>query len=229
MMVPLRVWLGAVWVFEGVMKIVEGWLQKPMLDSFFGGANSWFDSLLGRIDPAAVDAVSSATTEVADAVASASTEVAAAVNTGTVIFDWNLGLFEMIFVSGTELAKSTISDFAFKLQVPFVDWIVENMVLSSDAMTMFMQGFIVVLQILIGLGLMGGCFTFLSAAVSLVLQAMFVTTTGLYLNTFWMIFAGLAVMFNGGRSIGIDYYLMPWLKSKWKKVKWARKWYLYND
>ena len=229
MMVPLRVWLGAVWVFEGVMKIVEGWLQKPMIDGFFGGANSWFDSLLGRIDPAAVDAVSSATTEVADAVASASTEVAAAVNTGTVIFDWNLGLFEMIFVSGTELAKSTISDFAFKLQVPFVDWIVENMVLSSDAMTMFMQGFIVILQILIGLGLMGGCFTFLSAAVSLVLQAMFVTTTGLYLNTFWMIFAGLAVMFGGGRSIGIDYYLMPWLKKQWKQVKWARKWYLYND
>jgi len=240
MMVPLRVWLGAVWVFEGVMKIVEGWLQKPMLEGFFGGANSWFDSLLGRIDPNAINAVSSATTEVADAVASstvqaadavasASTAVAGAAPAGTVIFDWNLKLFELIFVSGTDLAKATISDLAFKIQVPFVDWIVENMVLSSDAMTMFMQGFIVVLQILIGLGLMGGCFTFLSAAVSLVLQAMFVTTTGLYLNTFWMIFAGLAVMFGGGRSIGIDYYLMPWLKSKWKKVKWARKWYLYND
>ncbi|RKM61200.1 pyridine nucleotide-disulfide oxidoreductase [Butyrivibrio sp. CB08] len=229
MMVPLRVWLGAVWVFEGVMKIVEGWLQKPMLEGFFGGANSWFDSLLGRVSPTAVDAVSAATTEVADAVASASTEVAAAAPAGTVIFDWNLGLFEMIFVSGTDLAKSTISDFAFKIQVPFVDWIVENIVLSSDAMTMFMQGLIVILQILIGLGLMAGCFTFLSAGVSLVLQAMFVTTTGLYLNTFWMIFAGLAVMFGGGRSIGLDYYLMPWLKSKWKKVKWARKWYLYND
>lgn len=240
MMVPLRVWLGAVWVFEGVMKIVEGWLNKPMLECFFGGANSWFDSLLGRIDPNAINAVSSATTEVADAVASstvqaadavasASTAVAAAAPSGTVIFDWNLKLFELIFVSGTDLAKATISDLAFKIQVPFVDWIVENMVLSSDAMTMFMQGFIVVLQILIGLGLMGGCFTFLSAAVSLVLQAMFVTTTGLYLNTFWMIFAGLAVMFGGGRSIGIDYYLMPWLKKQWKKVKWARKWYLYND
>ena len=229
MMVPLRVWLGAVWVFEGVMKIVEGWLKKPMLEGFFGGANTWFDTLLGRIDPAAINAVSSATTEAADAVASASTEVAAAVNTGTVLFDWNLGLFEMIFVTAKDLATSTISDFAFKIQVPFVDWIVENMVLSSDGMTMFMQGFIVVLQILIGLGLMGGCFTFLSAGVSLVLQAMFVTTTGLYLNTFWMIFAGLAVMFNGGKSIGIDYYLMPWLKSKWKKVRWARKWYLYND
>ncbi|MBQ5376863.1 MAG: FAD-dependent oxidoreductase, partial [Lachnospiraceae bacterium] len=236
MLVPLRLWLGAVWVYEGVMKIVEGWLTKPMLSGFFGGANSWFDSLLGRIDPAAADAVASASTEVAeaaDAVASASTAVAgaadAAVQTGTVIFDWNFKLFETILVSGKALAESTISDIAFKIQVPFVDWFVENVVLGTDTMTMFMQIFIVVLQILIGLGLMGGCFTFLSAIVSLVLQVMFVTTTGLYLNTFWMIFAGLALVFGGGYTLGIDYYLMPFLKKKWQKVKWARKWYLYND
>ncbi|MBR4706867.1 MAG: pyridine nucleotide-disulfide oxidoreductase, partial [Pseudobutyrivibrio sp.] len=230
MLVLLRVWLGAVWVFEGVMKIVEGWLETPMLAGFFGGANSWFDSLLGRIDPAAVDAAASASTEVVDAAASASTAVAdAAVSAGTVIFDWNLKLFELILVSGTELAKSTITDIAFKIQVPFVDWFVENVVLASDGMQMFMQIVIVILQILIGLGLMGGCFTFLSAGVSLVLQAMFVTTTGLYLNTFWMIFAGIAVLIGGGYTFGIDYYLMPFLKEKWKKVKWARKWYLYNE
>ena len=230
MLVLLRVWLGAVWVFEGVMKIVEGWLETPMLAGFFGGANSWFDSLLGRIDPAAVDAAASASTEAVDTVASASTAVAdAAVSAGTVIFDWNLKLFELILVSGTELAKSTITDIAFKIQVPFVDWFVENVVLASDGMQMFMQIVIVILQILIGLGLMGGCFTFLSAGVSLVLQAMFVTTTGLYLNTFWMIFAGIAVLIGGGYTFGIDYYLMPFLKEKWKKVKWARKWYLYNE
>ncbi len=230
MLVLLRVWLGAVWVFEGVMKIVEGWLETPMLSGFFGGANSWFDTLLGRIDPAAVDAAASASTEVVDAAASASTAVAdAAVSTGTVIFDWNLKLFELILVSGTELAKSTITDIAFKIQVPFVDWFVENAVLASDGMQMFMQIVIVILQILIGLGLMGGCFTFLSAGISLVLQAMFVTTTGLYLNTFWMIFAGIAVLIGGGYTFGIDYYLMPFLKEKWKKVKWARKWYLYNE
>ncbi len=258
MLVPLRIWLGAVWVFEGVMKILEGWLTTPMLSGFFGGANSWFDSLLGRVDPAAADAVASASagaaaaadavasastgaaaaadavasasTGAVDAVASASTAVAdAAVSAGTVIFDWNFKLFETILVSGTELAHSTISDIAFKIQVPFVDWFVENVVLASDGMQMFMQILIVVLQILIGLGLIGGCFTFLSAGVSLVLQAMFVTTTGLYLNTFWMIFAGLALLFGGGYTLGIDYYLMPFLKKHWKKVKWARKWYLYND
>lgn len=236
MLVPLRLWLGAVWVYEGVMKVVEGWLDKPMLSGFFGGANTWFDTLLGRIDPAAVDAVASASTEAAgaaDAVASASTAVAGAadavVSTGTVIFDWNFKLFETILVSGVDLAESTVSDIAFKLQVPFVDWFVTNVVLASDGMQMFMQIVIVILQILIGLGLMGGCFTFLSAGVSLVLQAMFVTTTGLYLNTFWMIFAGIALLFGGGYTLGIDYYLMPFLKKKWQNVKWARKWYLYND
>ena len=230
MLVPLRLWVGAVWVYEGVMKILEGWFEKPMLTGFFGGANTWFDTLLGRIDPAAADAVASASTEAVDAVASASTAVAdVAVQTGTVIFDWNFKLFETILVSGTDLASSTLSDIAFKIQVPFVDWLVNNVVLASDGMQMFMQIFIVIMEILIGLGLMGGCFTFLSAGVSLVLQAMFVTTTGLYLNTFWMIFAGIALLIGGGYTLGIDYYLMPFLKKNWQKVKWARKWYLYND
>ncbi|MBR6280944.1 MAG: NAD(P)/FAD-dependent oxidoreductase, partial [Lachnospiraceae bacterium] len=135
MLVPLRLWVGAVWVYEGVMKILEGWFEKPMLTGFFGGANTWFDTLLGRIDPAAADAVASASTEAVDAVASASTAVAdAAVQTGTVIFDWNFKLFETILVSGTDLASSTLSDIAFKIQVPFVDWFVNNVVLASDGM-----------------------------------------------------------------------------------------------
>ena len=65
LLVPLRVWLGAVWVFEAVMKIVEGWFQKPMLSEFFGGANAWYNSIIASyfgIAPAqSVDAVASAT------------------------------------------------------------------------------------------------------------------------------------------------------------------------
>jgi NADH dehydrogenase len=34
LLVLLRLWLGAVWVFEGVMKIAEGWFTKPMLTGF---------------------------------------------------------------------------------------------------------------------------------------------------------------------------------------------------
>ncbi|HWT75078.1 MAG TPA: NAD(P)/FAD-dependent oxidoreductase, partial [Mobilitalea sp.] len=61
LLVALRVWLGACWLFEGVMKIVEGWFNKPMLTGFFGGANSWYNSILGvtTAAPQSSDAVSS--------------------------------------------------------------------------------------------------------------------------------------------------------------------------
>ena len=58
---------------------------------------------------------------------------------------------------------------------------------------------------------------------------MFVMTTGLYLGTFWMIFAAIAVLIGGGRVFGLDYYAMPALKKGWKKVRWVKKWYLYHD
>jgi len=122
-----------------------------------------------------------------------------------------------------------LADIAFKLNVPLVNWFVDNVILSSGSMQVFMQGFIVVAEILIGLALIGGLFTFPASAFSIVLQFMFVCTTGLYLNTFWMIFAGIAVLIGAGRTFGLDYYVMPWLNKKWKKVRWVKKSYLYND
>jgi NADH dehydrogenase len=92
-----------------------------------------------------------------------------------------------------------------------------------------MQIFIVFAEILIGLGMMGGLFTTLSGLVSLVLLFMFACTTGLYLSSFWMIFAGIAILFGGGRIFGFDYYVMPALKRGWRKIGWVRKSYLYHD
>jgi len=58
---------------------------------------------------------------------------------------------------------------------------------------------------------------------------MFVCSTGLYLSTFWMIFAGIAVLIGAGRTIGLDYYAMPALKKGWKRLPIVRKLYIYND
>ena len=215
LLVPLRVWLGVVWLFEGIMKIVEGWFTGTKLTGFFGGANAWYDSIL---NPAVAqpDASSSATTAAADTVTkavhavsvyaahvvqltadatSSATQSAqgageaastAVQSVGHVIMNWNiLGLFKVIFVSGTQLAQSTLNDYAFKLDVPIMNWFVEKLILPYDGVQMFMQIFIVLAEILIGLALMGGLFTAPAAAVSLVLQFMFVCTTGLYLGTFW--------------------------------------------
>lgn len=250
---PLRVFLGAVWVFEGVKKILEGWFLTPKLTGFFKGANAWYDGILNGIPGGAVDgtsaataaavveqtvdAVSSATAAVgvaADAVSSATPAVEgaaeAAASVGTVIMNLNfLGLFRAIFVSGKELINSTLSDFALKLEVPLVNSFIDNLVLPSDSFQMFMQIFIVIAEILIGLALIGGLFTTPASAASLILQAMFVMTTGLYLSTFWMVFAAIALLIGAGRTLGLDYWVMPDLKRRWKNIGWVKKWYLYHD
>ncbi|MDD4699471.1 MAG: NAD(P)/FAD-dependent oxidoreductase [Oscillospiraceae bacterium] len=227
LLVPLRVWLGAVWVYEGVMKIIGGWFTDANLTTFFGGANSWFNSILNI---GTSDGTSGATGAVTDAVSSATgvvTEEAAAI--GTKIFDLNFGLFRAIFVSGEKLVDSTLADYAFKLDVPVMNWFIDKFILPYEGVQLFMQGFIVIAEILIGLALIGGLFSTPASAFSLVLQFMFVCTTGLFLGTFWMIFAAIAVLIGAGRTLGLDYYAMPFLKKYWRKLPLVRKWYIYHD
>ncbi len=270
LLVALRVWLGAVWVFEGVMKIVEGWFKGPKLTQFFGWADAFYDKILnpaaataapvdgataattaaadaavrvmstvgntaGKLIHLASDAVSGATASVAtDAATGATTAADAAAgavqHTGTILLNFDfLGLFKTIFVSGKDLADSKLADYAFRLDVPLMNWFLNKFVLPYDGMQLFMQYFIVIAEVLIGLALMGGLFTTPAAAFSLVLQFMFVCTTGVYLGTFWMIFAGIAVLIGAGRTFGLDYYAMPGLKKLWKKLPFVRKLYIYND
>ena len=259
LLVPLRVWLGAVWVFEGVMKIAEGWFKGAKLEGFFGGANSWYNSILNITTPGGTDAVSSATTAAATptpaadavtaasgvaadaasaaadvvtaasgAVADAAGAVAQAVGKVLLNIDF-LGIFKVIFVTGKDLTHSTISDYAFKLDIPAMNWFISTLIMPHEGIQTAMQIFIVISEILIGLALMGGLFTAPAAAFSLILNFMFVTTTGLYLNTFWMIFAAVAVLIGGGRTLGLDYYAMPGLKKLWKRIPLVRKLYIYND
>ncbi len=248
MLVALRVWLGAVWLFEGIMKIVEGWLKSPKLADFFGGADAWYDKILNGVakSPDGGDTVTGATeasvsfiqglsakaSNMVDTVSAATGDAAKAVaeKVGKVLINWDIfGWFQVYFVSGKELSHSTLNDYAFKINMPLMNWFTEKVILANNGVTMFFQIFIVVAEILIGLALIGGLFTTPASVFSLVLQVMFVLTTGLYLGTFWMIFAAIALLFGAGRTLGLDYYAMPYLKKHWKKVRWVRKSYLYND
>ncbi|SHI02251.1 NADH dehydrogenase [Sporobacter termitidis DSM 10068] len=221
--VPLRLWLGVAWLFEGIMKIVEGWFSAPKLSAFFGSATQWFNAILGagpQPTQAASDAVTSATGGLADTGAAA----------GRVLFDIDiLGLVRALFVSGKPPADATFADYAFKLDIPFVSWLVNSLVLSSDGMQLFLQTVIVLLEILIGLSLLGGLFTTPSSVVALVLMFMFATTTGLFLTNFWMVFSAVAFLWGAGSVFGLDYYTTPLLKKHWRRVGWVRRSYLYHD
>lgn len=211
LLVPLRVFLGAFWVYEGIKKVNEGWLQKPMLTPFFKGANDLFYSIIQAGTGGGGDAVSSAT--------AASQSTAAA---GTLLINWNiLGLFKIIVIQTT--------DIAIKFQVGLMDWFKDTVILSSGGSEIFFQTVIVYSEIIVGVLLIVGLFTTVSSLYSIVLQAMFVATTGLYLSTWWMIFAAVAVIFGGGSVFGLDYYAMPWLKEHYKNLKIVRKLYIYHD
>lgn len=250
LLVPVRVWLGGVWLFEGIKKVMEGWLDEPKLTGFFGGANAWYNSVLGITTDGASGATSSALPDwvaniaaatgawvasAADATSAATGEAEyaagdAAANVGTVILNWDIwGLLQIYFVSGKALIDSSLADLAFKINIPAMNWFLDSFVMPYDLVQIAMQAFIVFAEILIGLALIGGLFTTPAAAFSLILQMMFVTTTGLYLGTFWMIFAGIAVLVGAGGSLGLDYYVMPILKKDWKSIGFVRKWYLYHD
>ena len=209
LLVPLRVFLGFIWLLEGIKKVNEGWLESPMLVSFFRGANQFFDGIL--------DGTAAATG--ADAVASAT---GGAVAAGEALINWNiLGIFRVILVSA--------GDVAAKLQFVLMDWFVDNVIVANGNTQIFFQTVIVISEILIGLALIGGLFTFLASAYSLALEVMFVMTTGLYMGTWWMAFAAIAVLIGGGHVFGLDYYVIPALKKLWRKVPLARKLYIYHD
>jgi len=212
LLVPLRLFLGFIWVYEGIKKVTEGWLGTPKMSEFFLGARQWYDSLL--------------TGEVAAGATAAATPVAAATPAAgggaTILIDWTvMGIFRPLLIAAPEQA--------FLLQVFPMDWFLVNFVLPYDGVQLFMQVMIVTVEILIGLALLAGLFTTLSGAVSLVLQAMFLASTGLFMSTWWMIPASVAVMFGAGLVFGLDYYVSPWLKKKWRGVRFAKKWYLYHE
>jgi len=94
---------------------------------------------------------------------------------------------------------------------------------------MFFQYVVVISEILIGVLLVLGLFTFLASGYSMLLQALFLMSTGLYLGQWWMVFAAFALLIGSGRIFGLDYYVLPALKDRWRRGRLTRKWYLYHD
>jgi len=240
LLTPLRVVLGGFWIFEGVNKVFQGWLESPKLTGFLGSANDfWFNVKEGNLDAltaATGDDWGGGAEEVVDLfddlfggpaedlfvdVVSSATGAESAAE---VIINWDIfGLLQpmLIYLGYPENAAVTV-------KIPLLDKFMEFMI-ASDGVQMLLQSSIVIMEIVVGLALISGLFTTIVSCVSIVLQLMFFTTTGLYMSAWWMTPASIAMLFGAGQAFSLDYYVLPWLKTKWKNTKFARKWYLYHD
>lgn len=201
---PIRLFLGGMWLYEGIVKITEGWFQDAKLAQFLGLAS---------------DASSSAT-------------VAAAYTTRIdEIFSLKTGIFNFLLATENRVVDSTIVSAENLVRIDLfnfgdfnlVPWFLRNVVLANDGIAMFFQVLVVIMEIAIGLMLLGGAFTFLASLASVGLMMMFVTSTGLYQNTWWMFFASFATMAGAGRAFGLDYYLIPYLNNVWESYWKNRK------
>jgi NADH dehydrogenase len=165
-LVPLRVFLGVMWLIEGIKKIDEGWMSEAKMY--------------------ASDAVSAAS-------------------------EW--------VEPGAEAVKPLIEN------VPgIVQWGIDNIIAPN---AVFFQTGIVLAEIVFGLALIAGLFTFISAVVTVGLTVG-ITLTGMSdVSILWYFFGGIALISGAGTTFGLDYYVMPVLKKWWKNTKFARKSYLY--
>ena len=199
--VPLRMFLGAFWLYEGIVKITQGWLSSPRLAEFM---------IMSRGYETGNDVISAATSNAALRMDN--------------LLDINLKVGQLIIGNCSRLVegKTITTELFTKINILHFDsfnlvpWLVQHMTLSSDGGEMFFQIAITLAEVIIGLMLLGGFFTFPAAVVSMGLLAMFVTSTGLYMSTWWMVFASIVCMGGAGRGFGIDYYLIPWCTRVWE-------------
>jgi len=167
-LVPLRIWLGIMWLVSGIQKIQAGW---------FG---DW-----QRLGPGgATDATSSAS---------------------------------LISLIGENTPK-------------WYAWIVENIIYPNS---LLFQKLITITEIGLGLAFIFGVFTFIAALVSIGMNINFMLSTGLPatntgLPDLWYIAASIAMLAGAGRTLGVDYYLIPFLRNQLRYFQKNRSIHLFR-
>lgn len=95
-------------------------------------------------------------------------------------------------------------------------------------MATIFQTLVVFAEVIFGAFLILGLFTAFSSIATVGMGLMIWASGMASLDMIWYLLGGIALIGGSGSAFGIDYYLLPWLKTKWKNNKFVRKWYLYS-
>ncbi|MGL4799399.1 MAG: FAD-dependent oxidoreductase [Cellulosilyticaceae bacterium] len=190
-LVPLRVYIGVLWLLEGLKKLVGDSTWKAALDALWRGEwafkigpDSWIrqGNVKMPFEWLYTDAASAAS-GAADALTAASGAGDAASAFPTPILDTVPGFYEAIM----------------KVFMP-----------NADVAVLF-QTMVVLLEIGMGLALIVGLFTFLASAASAFMTVNFIFSAMAGWDILWYTFGSIALMCGAGRTFGLDAYVMPWI------------------
>ena len=184
-LVPLRLYVGVIWLLEGLKKLVgEGTWDDKGIGGFFSifsnglSNDSWFKA--GNVK---------------------------------MPFEWiqaaaNSGASEAATDATTALPVPILEHMP-----KFYEAIMKVMIPNADVAVWF-QRMVVLLELGIGLCLLAGLFTFLASAVSIFMGFNFIFSAMGEWSILWYIFSAIALMQGAGRTFGLDYYVMPWINEK---------------
>ncbi len=198
-LVPLRVFYGSLWLYEGIKKA-------------FGlfGTESWFGDKVTFPFPWLQEAdATSGASEAAGTAADATVEAAKQ------IFSFN-------YTYGEEPMQ------VFKEMPDWFASIMKFM-MPNQEVALFMQKFMTCAEILIGLALIAGAFVWLVSAATAGLVVMFSLSGMFYWVNMWFVPVAIALMAGAGRSFGLDYWIMPWLGKFLDKWIYGRPKHIYGD
>jgi NADH dehydrogenase len=227
----LRMYLGVMWLIEGVNKILEGWLTDTTGGKVYWGplpgqegdavaaASSAWEAAAEPVVEATAEAVGSASVASASYVAPAAAP--AATETVSSASAWA--------ETGAEATGEAVKQFAPPLldePLGIYTWINETFVALAPY---FFQVVIVLAEVGIGLAFIGGLFTFPAAIVSIGLSTMFLIGALAGKEILWYIAVSIVMLGGAGRAFGLDYWVMPYLKKLWNKTPIAKKLYLFMD
>ncbi|MRN55449.1 FAD-dependent oxidoreductase [Paenibacillus monticola] len=198
--VPLRMLLGGMWLYEGIDKLKKIW-EDP--DKIF----------LIPAAPYATDAASAASVAV-DAVKTTvdASSAASAVSTAK-----------------EAVVALPVPGFVYNITNWFMDLMFYNNDGSYTFLAKWFQIGMVCAEIVFGVMLIVGLFTAISSIATIGMAVMIWSTKMASTEMLWYTAAAIATIGGSGSVFGLDYYVLPWLKKHWKRIPLVRRWYLYTD
>lgn len=199
--VPLRMLLGGMWLYEGIDKL------RKIIDQ------GWNKIFLIPAAPYLKDATSAASEAVSNVKETVDAQSAASA----------------VDTAKEAVSALPVPKFIYNISNWFMDLLFYKPDGNYTFLAKWFQLGMVCAEIIFGILLIVGLFTALSSIATIGMAVMIWTTKMAATEMLWYVAAAIACIGGSGSVFGLDYYVLPWLKKQWKKIPLVRRWYLYTD
>lgn len=196
-LVPLRIYIGSLWLIEGLKKLIgeETWKKA------FESASSASDAAGGSIGAYIQSLFDNMTIGWDSWMKMGNVKMP---------FSWLQDTVTGASAATTDAAVSNMPTPIFDSMPKFYESIMEIFMPNPEVAVWF-QRIVVLTEIAIGLCLIAGLFTFLASAASAFMTVNFIFSAMAGWDILWFTFGSIALMCGAGRTFGLDYYVMPWI------------------